>query len=66
MSIAGDQWERRAGQVTGVDGATRVVTLYVDIHAGELYTIETSSPTSVSDSINTLVYQPLLASFTFH
>ncbi|HEX8996204.1 MAG TPA: hypothetical protein VF812_09250 [Ktedonobacterales bacterium] len=66
MSIAGDQWEQRAGQVTGVDGATRVVTLYVDIHAGELYTIETSSPTSVSDSINTLVYQPLLASFTFH
>lgn len=65
-TIAGDQWEQRAGRVTGVDGATRVVTLYVDIHAGELYTIQTSSPTSVSSSINTLVYQPLLSSFAFH
>jgi hypothetical protein len=41
------------------------VTLYVDVHAGDLYTIETSSPASVASSINTLVYQPLLASFTF-
>jgi hypothetical protein len=64
-TIAGDQWEQRTGAVTGADGATRVVTLYVDMHAGDLYTIETSSPTSVADSINTLVYQPLLASFTF-
>lgn len=65
MPIAGDEWEQRAGRVTGLDGATRVVTLYVDMHAGELYTIETSSPTSVASSINTVVYQPLLASFAF-
>ena len=64
-AIAGDQWEQRSGAVTGSDGATRVVTLYVDVHAGFLYTIQTSSPTSVATSINTLVYQPLLASFTF-
>ncbi|HEX8981922.1 MAG TPA: hypothetical protein VF792_04060 [Ktedonobacterales bacterium] len=65
VSIAGDEWEQRTGSVTGLDGATRVVTLYVDVHAGELYTIETSSPTSVANSINTVVYQPLLASFAF-
>ncbi len=65
-SIAGGQWQQRAGSVVGVDGATRVVTVYVDIHAGDLYTIQTSSPTSVADSINALVYQPLLASFAFH
>jgi hypothetical protein len=64
-AIAGDQWERRTGAVTGADGATRVVTVYVDVHAGFIYTIQTSSPTSVGASINTLVYQPLLASFTF-
>lgn len=64
--IAGDQWEQRAGSVTGSDGATRVVTLYVDVHAGQVYSIQTSSPSSVADSENTLVYQPLLASFTFH
>ncbi len=65
VSIAGDEWEQRAGRVTGLDGATRVITLYVDVHAGELYTITTSSPTSVASSINTVVYQPLLASFAF-
>jgi hypothetical protein len=65
VAIAGDEWEQRAGSVTGTDGATRIVTQYVDIHAGALYTIQTSSPTSVATSINTLVYQPLLASFTF-
>lgn len=64
-TIGGDQWQQRTGQVTGQDGATRVVTLYVDIHAGKLYTIETSSPTSVASSVNSLVYQPLLASFSF-
>lgn len=65
VTIAGDQWEQRSGSVTGADGATRIITLYVDIHGSSLYTIETSSPTSVASSINTLVYQPLLASFAF-
>ena len=64
-TIGGEQWQQRSGQVIGQDGATRVVTLYVDIHAGKLYTIESSSPTSVANSVNTLVYQPLLASFSF-
>ncbi len=63
--IAGDQWEERTGQIIGQDGATRFVTLYVDIHASTLYTIQTSSPTDVSSSMNTLVYQPLLSSFSF-
>ncbi len=64
-SIAGDQWQQRTITYTGSDGATRVLTLYVDLRAGALYVIQTSSPTSVATSINTLVYQPLLASFTF-
>lgn len=64
--IGGDSWEQRSGSVTGSDGATRIITAYVDIHAGTVYTIQTSSPTSVASSINTLVYQPLLASFVFH
>ncbi|HET9110153.1 MAG TPA: hypothetical protein VFN78_04940 [Ktedonobacterales bacterium] len=64
--IGGDSWEQRSGNVTGSDGATRIVTAYVDVHAGSVYTIQTSSPTSVANSINTLVYQPLLASFAFH
>jgi len=63
--IGGDSWEQRTGSVTGSDGATRIVTAYVDVHAGSVYTIQTSSPTSVASSINTLVYQPLLASFAF-
>lgn len=66
VTIGGDQWQQRTGSVTGQDGATRIVTLYVDIHNGELYTIESSSPSSVSSSMNTLVYQPLLASFAFN
>lgn len=66
VTIGGEKWEERTGRVTGADGATRSQTLYVDVHNGDLYTIVTSSPTSVASSINTLVYQPLLASFTFH
>lgn len=65
VSIGGDQWQQRTGSVTGQDGATRIVTLYVDVHGGDLYTIESSSPTSVADSMASLVYQPLLASFSF-
>ncbi|HEX8732507.1 MAG TPA: hypothetical protein VF725_10675 [Ktedonobacterales bacterium] len=65
ISIGGDQWQQRTGSVTGQDGATRIVTLYVDTHGTALYTIETSSPTSVADSMTSLVYQPLLASFSF-
>lgn len=64
-TIGGDQWQQRTGSITGQDGATRIVTLYLDLRDGKLYTIETSSPTSVSDSMSALVYQPFLASFSF-
>lgn len=65
VSIGGDQWQQRTGSVTGQDGATRIMTLYVDVRGTALYTIETSSPTSVASSMTSLVYQPLLTSFTF-
>ena len=63
--IGGDVWQQRAGQVTGQDGATRMIALYVDLRGGEIYTIQLSSPTTSYDTINNLVYQPLLASFSF-
>lgn len=63
--IGGDTWQQETGQITGSDGATRQITLYVDVHAGQSYIITCSSPTSVYNNTNTLIYQPLLASFTF-
>lgn len=63
--IGGDTWEQRSGQVTGQDGATRTVVLYVDVRGGETYTILMSSPTASYATVNNLVYQPLLASFAF-
>ena len=63
--IGGDTWEQRSGQVTGQDGATRTIVAYVDVRGGEVYTIQASSPTASYATINNLVYQPLLASFTF-
>jgi len=63
--IGGDTWQQRSGQITGQDGATRMIVVYVDVRDGEVYTIQLSSPTASYASINNLVYQPLLASFTF-
>lgn len=63
--VGGDTWQQRSGQVTGQDGATRQMVALVDVRAGEVFTIELSSPTASYTSINNLVYQPLLASFTF-
>lgn len=63
--IAGQEWQRRAGRVTGADGAARQVALLVTLHAGQFYIIEESSPLSTFDSTDNLVYQPLLASFEF-
>jgi hypothetical protein len=63
--IGGDIWEQRSGQVTGQDGATRQIVVLVDVRDGEVYTIQLSSPAASYASINNLVYQPLLASFTF-
>ena len=65
QQIAGEQWEQRSGQVTGADGAVRQVAVYVTLHAGELYTIQCSSPIASYDSTNNLVFAPMLASFTF-
>jgi hypothetical protein len=63
--IGGDTWEQRSGQVTGQDGATRAIVVYVDVRDGEVYTIQLSSPTASYTTVNNLVYQPLLASFSF-
>ncbi len=63
--IGGDTWQQRSGQVTGQDGATRMIVLFADVRGGEVYTIQLSSPTASYATINNLVYQPLLASFTF-
>lgn len=65
QQIAGQQWEQRAGQVTGADGAVREVVVYVTLHGGDLYTIQVSSPVASYTSTNNLVFEPLLASFAF-
>ncbi|GEM_PF-899559 len=65
QTIAGAIWQQREGQVIGSDGTAREIDLLVTIHNGLLYSIEFSSPTSSFESINNLVYQPLLASFSF-
>lgn len=65
IEIGGDTWQQRSGQVTGQDGAIRVIVLYADVRDGQVFTIEVSSPTSSYTTINNLVYQPLLASFKF-
>jgi hypothetical protein len=65
VTVAGQSWEQRTGQVTGSDGAVRQVTVLVTVHAGQLYTIQFSSPIASYSGVNTLVFQPLLATFTF-
>ncbi len=63
--IGGVLWEQRSGQVTGTDGVVRQTTIFVTLRAGMLYTIELSSPVASYTAIDNLVYEPLLASFTF-
>lgn len=65
QTIAGAVWEQRTGQVTGQDGAVRQIVLLVTVHDGAAYVIQFSSPISSYSATNTLVYQPLLASFAF-
>lgn len=65
QQIAGEQWEQRLGQVTGTDGAVREVVIFVTVHNAQLYVIQFTCPVATYDSINNLVYQPLLASFAF-
>lgn len=63
--IGGSLWEQRTGKQTGSDGAVRQLTVYVTIHAGQLYVIETTSPIATAATIDNLVYEPLFASFQF-
>ena len=65
QTFAGAVWQQRAGQVTGGDNVIREVDLLVTIHAGQLYVITLRSPITSFNSTNNLVYQPLLASFSF-
>ena len=65
QQIAGETWEQRLGQVTGADGAVREVVIFVTVHNAHLYVIQFTCPVATYDSINNLVYQPLLASFAF-
>lgn len=65
QQIAGEMWEQRLGQVTGADGAVREVVIFVTVHNTQLYVIQFTCPVATYDSINNLVYQPLLASFAF-
>ncbi len=65
QQIAGETWEQRVGQVTGTDGAVREVVVFVTVHNAHLYAIQFTCPVATYDSVNNLVYQPLLASFAF-
>lgn len=65
QQIAGTSWETASGQVTGTDGAVRQLAVYVTLHDGSLYTFEASSPIANYNGTNNLVFQPLLASFSF-
>ncbi len=65
QQIAGETWEQRVGQVTGTDGAVREVVIFVTVHNAHLYAIQFTCPVATYDSVNNLVYQPLLASFAF-
>jgi hypothetical protein len=65
VSFANTSWEQRVGQLTGRDGAVRQVTVDVTIHDGYVYTVELASPLATYSSVDTLVFQPTLASFQF-
>jgi hypothetical protein len=65
VAFANVAWERRVGQLTGRDGAVRQVTVDVAVHGAYLYVIELSSPLATYASVDTLVFQPALASFQF-
>jgi ribosomal protein L40E len=65
VSFADASWEQRVGQLTGRDGAVRQVTVDVTVHDGYVYTVELASPLATYSSVDTLVFQPTLASFQF-
>src|SRR5262249_14085281 len=65
VSFADASWEQRVGQVTGRDGAVRQVTMDITVHGGYVYIIDLESPLATYSSVDTLVFQPALASFQF-
>ena len=66
QQIGGVTWDQRSGLVTDLtDGAVHKVVLFVTIHDGLVYTITCTSPIASYTQVNTLVYQPLLATFRF-
>jgi hypothetical protein len=65
VRVANTTWERRSGTVRLADGTTRELVVLVALHNGQLYILEFSSLAATFPSTNTLVYQPLLRSFTF-
>jgi hypothetical protein len=65
QQVAGQAWEQRSGQLTGNDGAVHEIADYITVHDGQVYIIECASPLASFDATNNLVFQPLLASFTF-
>ena len=66
LQFAGVTWQQRSAQVTGADGAVRMDVVLVTEHSGKLYTLEFNSPVASYSGVNTLVFQPLMASFAFH
>jgi hypothetical protein len=66
QSIGGVVWEQRSGLVTDLTvGVVHKVVLFVTGHDGLIFTIEFSSPIASYMQVSVMVYQPLLASFTF-
>jgi hypothetical protein len=65
VTFASASWEQRVGQLTGRDGAVKQVTVDVTVHGGFVYAIELVSPLATYSSVDTLVFQPALASFQF-
>jgi hypothetical protein len=64
-TFVGTDWQQRAAQVIGADGAVRQDVVLVALHGGSFYVIELSSPIANYASMDNLVYEPLLASFQF-
>jgi hypothetical protein len=66
QQIGGTLWEQRAGRVTDpADGAVHQVVLFATVHDAQIYSITFTCPIASYMQINTIVFQPLLASFRF-
>jgi hypothetical protein len=66
QEIGSELWDQYSGKVTDpTDGAVHEVVLFVTVHNTLIYSITLSCPIASYAQLNTLVYQPLLASFRF-